>query len=464
MVERRYWDEDIETMPPAALRQLENEYLRTQLDYVWAHSAFYQARFAEAGVKREAIRGLNDLPLLPFTEKHECLRSQQEHPPFGNYLATSQEQVMRVHKTSGTTGRALYVALTRRDRTLMNECAARSFWAAGLRPDDTVVHCLNYCLWMGGYSDHENLETTVVPFGVGQTALLIQTIRELQVNAISATPSYMLPLAEAAMAQGLNPRDLGLRKGFFGGEPGMSEQGVRARIEETWGMRAMDANFGMADILSIMGSECEQRQGLHFKAQGAVAVELIEPGSGTPLPLTDGAEGELVYTHLLKEAQPLVRYRARDVLRILGTGPCACGRTSFRFRVLGRSDDMLHVRGVNVFPTAVGNILARLSDQLSGEFQIIVDHPPPHQYLRVRVELAQNLTLDQVGDLPQQIIRALREQLNFRAEPELVPYGTLPRTEQKARRVIKIYEQAGSRGPIYRALTGPSQQAEKEPL
>ncbi len=446
-MEQVYWNEDIETMQPVALRELENEYLRTQLDYVWTHSAFYQAKFARVGVKREKVRTLADLPLLPFTEKDECRRSQQEHPPFGSYLATTQEQVIRAHKTSGTTGRALYVALTRRDRDLMNECAARSFWASGLRPSDTVVHCLNYRLWIGGFSDHENLETTgatVVPFGVGQTALLIQTIRELQVNSISATPSYMLPLSEAVLAQGLHPRDLGLRKGFFGAEPGMSEPGVRARMEEAWGIRAMDANFGMADILSIMGSECEQRQGLHFHAQGAVAVELIEPETGAPIALTEGAEGELVYTHLHKEAQPLVRYRARDVVRILGTGPCACGRTSFRFRLLGRSDDMLHVRGINVFPTAVGNTLVHLSEQLSGEFQIIVDHPHPYQYLRVRVELAQNLATDQVGNLPERITQALHEQLNFRAVPELVPYGTLPRTEQKARRVIKTYEQVGN--------------------
>ena len=254
----------------------------------------------------------------------------------------------------------------------------------------------------------------------------------------------MLPLSEAVLAQGLNPCDIGLCKGFFGTEPGISEPSVRARMEETWGMRAMDANFGMADILSIMGSECEYRQGLHFHAQGAVAVELIEPETGAPLTLTEGAEGELVYTHLLKEAQPLVRYRARDLVRILGTGPCECVRTSFRFRILGRSDDMLQVRGVNVFPTAVGNTLAHLSNQLSGEFQIIVDHPPPHQYLRVRVELAQYLVPENVGDLPQQIIQTLRERLNFRAEPDLVPYRTLPRTEQKARRVIKTYEQTGS--------------------
>jgi phenylacetate-CoA ligase len=441
-MERRFWNEDIETLPPAALHQLENARLQAQLDYVWASSPFYQAKFSSANVERNAIRDLADLSLLPFTEKDEIRQDQQEHPPFGSYLATAPQRLIRVHKTSGTTGRALYVALTSKDRNLMNESAARSFWAAGLRPTDTVVHCLNYRLWVGGYSDHENLETTgatVVPYGVGQTASLIQTIRELQINAISATPSYMLPLAEAVGAEGLKPRDLGLRKGFFGAEPGMSEPGVRARMEEVWGMRAMDANFGMADVLSIMGSECEHRQGLHFQARGIVATEFIEPESGAPLALTDGAEGELVYTHLMKEAQPLIRYRARDVVRILGTGTCACGRTTFRFRVLGRSDDMLHVRGINVFPTGVGNVLARLTDQLSGEFQIILDHPPPHQYLRVRIELAQGLTPELAGDLEQQIVHALRERLSFRAEVELVPYGALPRTEQKARRVIKTY-------------------------
>ena len=145
-MDRLYWNEDMETMQPAVLHQLENEYLRTQLDYVWQCSAFYQARFAEAGVNRADIRDVADLPLLPFTEKDECRLSQHEHPPFGNYLASSQEQVIRVHKTSGTTGRALYVALTRQDRNLMNECAARSYWAAGLRPSDMVVHCLNYRL------------------------------------------------------------------------------------------------------------------------------------------------------------------------------------------------------------------------------------------------------------------------------------------------------------------------------
>jgi phenylacetate-CoA ligase len=442
-MERRFWNEDIETLSPAALRQFENERLQAQLDYVWASSPFYQAKFAAAGVKRPAIGDLADLPLLPFTEKDELRQNQQDHPPFGSYLAATPERLIRVHKTSGTTGRALYIALTDQDRRAMNESAARSLWAAGLRPGDTVVHCLNYRLWAGGYSDHENLETTgatVVPYGVGQTAALIQTICELEINAISATPSYMLPLAEAAMAQGISPRELGLRKGFFGAEPGMSEPGVRARMEETWGMVAMDANFGMADVLSIMGAECEHREGLHFQAGGIVAVELIEPETGTPLALTDGAEGELVYTHLLKEAQPLLRYRARDVVRIMGTGPCACGRSTFRFRVLGRSDDMLHVRGVNVFPGGVGNVLAHLSDRFSGEFLILVDHPPPHQSLRIRVELSQGLLPEQAGDLAQQAVHALRERLSFRADVELVPYGTLPRTEQKARRVIRTYE------------------------
>jgi phenylacetate-CoA ligase len=195
----------------------------------------------------------------------------------------------------------------------------------------------------------------------------------------------------------------------------------------------------MADVLSIMGSECEHRQGLHFQASGLVAIELIDPEERTPLELSEGTEGELVYTHLMKEAQPLVRYRARDVVRILGTGRCACGRTTVRFRVLGRSDDMLHVRGVNVFPGGVGNVLAHLTDRFSGEFLILVDHPPPHQFLHIRIELIKGLSPEQAGNLAPQAALALREQLSFRAQVELVPYGTLPRTEQKARRVLKSY-------------------------
>ena len=172
-MEQVYWNEAIETSQPAALRRLENDALRAQLDYVWSSSPFYQEKFAQSGIRREAIKDVADLPLLPFTQKDECRRSQQDQPPFCSYLVCRQEHIIRVHKTSGTTGRALYVALTRRDGSLMNECAARCFWAASLRPSDTVVHCLNYRLWMGGYSDHENLETTgatVVPFGVGRIA------------------------------------------------------------------------------------------------------------------------------------------------------------------------------------------------------------------------------------------------------------------------------------------------------
>src|SRR5258707_769808 len=172
-MERRYWDEAIETLAPDALRQLENERLGVQLDYIWANSPFYQAKFQQAGVSREAIGDLRDLPLLPFTEKDECRHDQREHPPFGSYLAALSERLVRTHKTSGTTGKALYVALTAHDRDVMKEVAARAFWAAGLRPGDRVVHCLNYRLWVGGYSDHDNLETTganVMTFCVGQSA------------------------------------------------------------------------------------------------------------------------------------------------------------------------------------------------------------------------------------------------------------------------------------------------------
>lgn len=433
------WDAAVETMSWAEWRAREEEALALRLAYVMQYSAFYQKKLAGAG--RIANRAA--LAALPFTEKDELRASQEAHPPFGDYLAVPPERVVRVHKTSGTTGRPLYIAMTARDIATTHECGARAYFAAGLRPGDRVVHCLNYQLWAGGVTDHLSLErvgATVVPFGVGNTAGLLRTIRELQINAISATPSYLVHLADIVRSElGIEPCELGLRKAFLGGEPGLQNPHFREKIERTWNLRAMDANYGLADVLSIFGAECEMREGLHFHGQGALLVELIDPTSGQVLPFEAGATGELVYTHLAREAQPLVRYRSHDAVEIVSTAPCACGRTSFRFRVLGRSDDMVHVRGINVFPTAIADVLASFADELTGEFQIVLDHPPPYNQLPLRVEVSERVARDQLDALNETITRVLQQRLQFRAALELVPAGTLPRTQGKTRRVIKNF-------------------------
>lgn len=433
-------DAALETLSPDELRAREDVALVKQLAYVMERSAFYQRKFAgiDQITDREALR------VLPFTEKDELRASQEAVPPFGDYLAVSPEQINRVHKTSGTTGRPLYIAMTRRDIETTHACGARAFWAAGLRPGDRVVHCLNYQLWAGGVTDHLSLErtgATVVPFGVGNTSGLLRAIRDLQVNAISCTPSYLVHLADIVRTElGIEPGELGLRKGLFGGEPGLQNPTVRDKIEQTWRLRAMDANYGMADVLSIFGGECEARAGLHFHGQGALLVELIDPATLAPLDIKTGAVGEFVYTNLTREAQPLVRYRSHDAVEIVSGEACRCGRTGFRFRVLGRSDDMLHVRGVNVFPTAIGEVLATFARELTGEFQIVLDAPPPYNQLPLCAEFAPEVSRDALPALSARVVRTLQDRLNFRAALELVPPGTLPRTEGKTSRVVRRYE------------------------
>ncbi len=433
------WNFEIETLSPAQRIVLEENALTKQFAYVMAHSAFYQNKLRGA----QNIASRAELATLPFTEKDELRASQETHPPFGDYLAAPLENISRVHKTSGTTGRPLYIALTARDIETTHECGARAFVCAGLRHGDRVVHCLNYQMWAGGVTDHLSLEragATVIPFGVGNTHVLLRTIRDLGINAISSTPSYLVHLADIVRSElHIEPHELGLRKGFFGGEPGLQNPNVRGAIERTWNLRAMDANYGMADVLSIFGAECEQRDGLHFHGQGALLVELIDPATLAPIEIETGARGELVYTNLTRAAQPLIRYRSHDAAEIVSAEPCACGRTSFRFRVLGRSDDMVHVRGVNVFPTAIAEVLASFAE-LSGEFQILLDTPPPYNQLPLRVELAPQVSDDAANNLNATLVKTLQARLNFRAAIELVPHGTLPRTESKTSRVVKRYQ------------------------
>ncbi len=439
----RYWDETMETIAPAALRELEDRLVREAVSYVWDRSPFYQAKFREAGVKPEQITAARHLTRLSFTSKAELRSSQENHPPFGAHTAVSVRDVVRVHKTSGSTGRPLYIAMTRRDAQVTNECGARAFWAAGLRPDHVVVHCLNYCLWLGGYTDHSSLEYTgaaIVPFGVGHSGLLVRTIRDLGVIAISCTPSYMAVLARVVGEElKIEPRELGLRLGLFGGEPGMAIPGVRRAIQETWGMTARDANYGMSDTLSNFAAECDARPELHFLGQGAILCQLLDPERGHDKEIVAGESGEFVFTTLGREGQPLLRYRSGDVVTILATDACECGRTGFRFRVLGRSDDMLIVKGINVFPSAVENILAEMRPELTGAFQILLPRPNPLEVLSIRAEHGEAIAPDLLEGLRAKLERRLRELLAARAEVELVAPNTLPRFESKAKRLVKLY-------------------------
>lgn len=398
-------------------------------------SPFYQALW-DGQVPPER---LEDLAILPLSDKAGLRLSQAAHPPFGDYLATSRDRVSRVHRTSGTTGQAMTLALSARDCEITEIVGARAQSLAGLGPGMTVVHCLNYQMWMGGLTDHMTLErtgATVVPFGVGSTALLVRTIREVGITAISCTPSYPAVL-ERVLAEhfpGLAPADLGLKLGLFGGEPGLDDPALRARLKATWGLEPRNANYGVSDVFCNFASQCDYDTDLHFVAHDVLHVELIDPDTAAPIPLDAGATGELVLTHLARDCQPLVRFRTGDIVTITGTDACACGCTGLRFRVVGRSDDMVVVRGLNMFPTMVAAVLTGFPE-LSGDYRIMLDTPPPYDNLPVHAELARGAQND--GTLAPRIAATLKAQLGATATITLLPPGSFPVTEGKTARVIR---------------------------
>ncbi len=372
----------------AQLRPAQQELWQRQSRYVAQSSDFYRDLWqGEAPPLR-----LDDLAELPLSCKAELRLSQQRHPPFGHYLAASPEQVTRLHRTSGTTGQAMNLALSSSDCETTEIIGGRAQSLAGLKPRHKVVHCLNYRMWMGGVTDHMTLERTgamVVPFGVGATRLLIETIREVGINAISCTPSYPAVI-EKTLAEhfpGLEPRELGLELGLFGGEPGLDDPALRRRLRDTWGMEPRNANYGVSDVMCNFAAQCEFDTRLHFLAADLLYPELIDPDSGEVLALEAGVEGELVLTHLQRDCQPLVRFRSGDIIAVDDTSPCKCGHEGLRFRVVGRSDDMVVVRGINVFPSMVAGVINGF-EALSGNYRILLDTPPPYDLLPLAVELA----------------------------------------------------------------------------
>ncbi len=424
-----------EFLDAAALRAVQAANWARQRAHVTAHSDFLRDLWAG----RKVPERLDDLAALPLCDKSDLRRAQAAHPPFGNYLATPPEAANRLHRTSGTTGQAMNLALSAADAHLTAVVGGRSHRAAGLGPGDRVVHCLNYQMWMGGLSDHLTLEQTgalVIPFGVGSTRLLVETMRALKVTAISCTPSYPAVLQQVIAAEfpGLDPRDLGLRLGLFGGEAGLDDPDLRRRLTEVWGMAPRNANYGVSDVLSNFAGQCDHDNDLHFLGGDVLYPELVDPESGERLDLRQGARGELVLTHLVKECQPLVRFRTGDVIAVTGTAPCRCGRTGMRFRVVGRSDDMVVVRGINVFPTMVAEILNAMP-ALSGEYRIRLQGAGPYDRLPVEVEAAEGPQAP--GDLAARVEQAIGRALRVTAAVTVLPFAALPRTDGKTRRVIR---------------------------
>jgi phenylacetate-CoA ligase len=323
---------------------------------------------------------------------------------------------------------------------LIARIGGRAQFSAGLRPGDRVIHCLNYCMWTGGVTDHMTLEEAgacVVPFGVGNTRLLLDTIADLAITAISCTPSYPALLEGLLRAEGKDPRDLKLRIGLFGGEAGLDNIEFRRAMETTWGFGVRNANYGMSEILSNFGSQCERTTDLHFHGADAIFAEVVD-ADGNSLPIREGATGELVCTHLAKECQPLIRYRTRDVITVTGVDACDCGRTSWRFRVTGRTDDMFNVRGVNVFPAAVQKAIFSRPDLSSGQFRIVLEGAGPWDRICVKAEAAAGLPQDAFENAARQLQAAIRQFAGASAEVTLLPPDSLPRTAGKTALIERI--------------------------
>ena len=420
-------DEILATAPPMLSQAL----LRAQ-----ENSPFWARKFKHLGFEAHANVPLDDFLNFPLLDKAEILDDQLKHGPYGQLLAVPQDELSRVHRTSGTTAAPLMVLLSKNDIRDVVEVGARAFRCAGVTPQDSIIHCLNYCMWAGGYTDHQSLESAggmVVPFGVGNSQYLIQTILRLRPTAISCTPSYLSRLEQVLHDEfNKTPIELGLSKAFLGGEGGMQNPDVRKGIEEKWGMLAIDANYGLSDVLSIIGSECGDRSGLHFHAQNVLFPELVDH-TGDMLNLTAGAVGELVLTNLQREAQPLFRYRTHDIIRIESTELCSCGRRGFRFRVIGRSDDMITVKGINFFPNSIHGLFSN-QPNLSGDYRIVMHRNNP-QDISIEVERAPNGQADW-----EQLAAILKKQISVEfsvsSKIHFVEYGHLPKSENKTNRVI----------------------------
>jgi phenylacetate-CoA ligase len=444
-VTRVAWNDELETAEPASLAALELDLLQRQLAATAATSDFYRSKWAGAGVVVDAevanMTGLDDLARLPFTEKHELQAAQAARAPFGTNQAARAERLVRMQATGGTSGTPLRMAMTRSDVEVYNEIGARAAWAAGLRPGDILFECMNYALYAGGVSDHHTFETLgacVAPVGVGQSRRLVEILADLGAPAtLYSTPSYALHLAGVAREQGLDPRALGLRWGLFSGDAGLGNPGYRAEIEDTWGLVARSI-YGTGETAPV-AAECDAADGLHWMGQGAFLAEFIDPATGESVTPLDGATAELVITTLRREAHPLIRFRTHDHVR-LRTEPCSCGRTSLRFHVLGRSDDMFIVRGINVFPLAVAALVDEFRPDLSGEFRIVLDEPPPLVAPpRLLVEAGAAAEPDGAARVADALAARIRAVLVFTARVEIVAAGTFPRGEQKTRRLVRSW-------------------------
>jgi phenylacetate-CoA ligase len=439
---KEYLNKRIETMSADELRNIQEAKFLRQLDYIWEKSQFYQRKFKERGIERGDIRSLEDLSRLPFTEKDELRKGQEEDPPLGLHAAAPMDKVIRIHSSSGTTGIPTFIGITKHDHKVWTDITARSLFTKGVRKQDIVIHAVGLTFFVGGLPVKDAIEhigAAFVPIGTGASDRIVMTAKRLGANVMHCTPSYATYLAEHVRKKhNMEPSDLGFRKLVVGAEPGGGIPSVKQRLQNDY-QCLLSEGLGNSDAAPIIFGECPEQQGMHFCAQEYIVCELIDPDTGEVMEMKDGAEGELVYTLIDRECCPLVRFRTRDRITVF-TGQCGCGRTSFRMRCIGRTDDMLIVLGVNVFPSAVKDVIASFHPATTGDMLILLDKPGPKADPPMKIQAEHSPGVQDLGTLKKRIEEGLRHKLVFRADVELVPQGTLPRFEMKAKLVRKLYE------------------------
>ncbi|MGD0727603.1 MAG: phenylacetate--CoA ligase [Spirochaetia bacterium] len=425
------WNTDFESLAGAAMTRLQGERLGRLVDVLYRRVPFYQKKMAERGVRPQDIQGIDDITRLPFTTKDEM----RDVYPYG-LLAVGLHDIVEIHTSSGTTGKPVVDAYTAGDIDVWAEAMARTLAAGGTTRHDIVQNAYGYGLFTGGLGVHygaRRIGATVIPISGGNTKRQLAILRDFKSTVLTCTPSYSLYLAEAAREEGLELSKVGLKAGFFGAEPW--SESMRTEIEQKLCLLSIDI-YGLTEIIGPgVAMECEHHAGLHINEDHFYA-EVIDPATGKVLP--DGTKGELVITTLTKEGTPVLRYRTRDIT-YLERAPCKCGRTTVRMhRVLGRTDDMLIIRGVNVFPSQIEEIILKV-EGTEPHYQLVVERRDQLDELEVQVEMNEKVFSDEIRGL-ERIERRIEEELyaalNIHTRVRLVEPKTIARSEGKAKRII----------------------------
>ncbi len=427
---------EIEQLPWSEQRKRDEPPFSAQIAYLFENSRFFRDKLRQHGFNSAAdVGGLENIAALPLTEKDELRASRSEADPIGSYLAAPMNKLTRIFSTSGTTGLPSYVPLTVNDLDNWVTTSCRSYSASGVTRGEAIISTYNAGPFVAGAAleAFNRLGLCHIPVGTGNTERLLAAIKLLKPTTLACTPSYALHLAELGAARGLNLPDSSIKRIMVAGEPGGGEPAMRAKLQEAWDAKVYEA-MGIGDISVSLWGECEEQAGMHFSGRGFVHFELIDPTTGEAIPVTDGANGELVLTHLKHQGAPLLRFRTRDHV-VVWTKPCRCGRTSPRLRCIGRTDDMMIVRGVNVFPSAIREVVNRFAPDVSGVMSIRpavkgVKQAPP---LKLLVEIADHLA--EPRNLAERIEHDIRATLVVATKVDLVSKGTLPRSEYKSKLV-----------------------------